>query len=358
MAELNPGNERIKYAYAEHLRYGEGKSEPTVRGIEKALHRWETHTGLADFATFNKAQAMAFRAALAKPPAGEKRLGAATILSTVKALQRFFGWLMLQPGMRRRIKPTDIAYLSLSEKDARAASASPSKPFPTLEQLKHVLATMPAETEIERRDRAVFALIMLTGARDDAAASLRIGNVDLDRGLIVQDPATVRTKASKLIETCILPLGEEVERAFTDWVRYLRADLLYGPDDPVFPQTQTRIDPQRGPVADGLKRAVWCNAAPIRAIFKRAFAAAGLPYFSPHRVRNTLVEYAYKQCRSPEELKAFSQNLGHANVATTLMSYGQIPLTRQMELIRNAGKGEDRDEELRLLMREISRKLG
>ncbi len=113
-----------------------------------------------------------------------------------------------------------------------------------------------------------------------------------------------------------------------------------------------------GPGTDGLKRAVWRNAAPIRAIFNRAFAAAGLPCFSPHRVRNTLVDYACKQCRSPEELKAFIQNLGHANVATTLMSYGRSPLTRQMELIRNAGKTEDRDGELRLLMKEISRKLG
>jgi hypothetical protein len=32
----------------------------------------------------------------------------------------------------------------------------------------------------------------------------------------------------------------------------------------------------------------WSSAGPIRAIFKDAFAAAGLPYFNPHSFRKTL----------------------------------------------------------------------
>lgn len=358
MEQINTKNERLKRAYIEHRRDLDQNAEATLRAIEKAIRRFEEHTRLADFATFDKKQAMAFREALAVPRGGTKQLSLATIRSTLRAVQEFFRWLSLQPGMKSRIKATDVAYLRLSEKDARAAAATPTKTFATMEQLKLVLETMPAGTVLERRDRAVFALIMLTGARDDAVASLRLRNVDLTRSLLVQDPASVRTKASKLIESVFLPLGESVERAFADWIAYLRADALYGPDDPVFPQTVTRIDPQLGPVADKVKPVIWSNAAPIRTIFKRAFAAAGLPYHSPHRVRNSIVEFAYRTSRTPEEFKAFSQNLGHANVATTLLSYGQIPLSRQMELIRNAGKGEDREEELRLLMRQIAQKLG
>lgn len=55
---------------------------------------------------------------------------------------------------------------------------------------------MPSATEVERRDRAVFALIMLTRIRDNAAASLRIKHVDLERMLILQDPTEVRTQNS------------------------------------------------------------------------------------------------------------------------------------------------------------------
>ena len=254
MPNFNPKNERIKHEYAEFLRQADQKSEATVRGVEKALLRFEEHTGFADFTSFSRAQAMAFRSVLAKPHPDKQSLSPSTILSTLKAIQRFLRWLILQPGMKSKIKATDIAFLNLSEKEIRAATAAPSKPFPSIEQLKRTLARMPTGTDIERRDRALFALLMMTGIRDNAAASLRVRHVDLDRMLIVQDPVAVRTKNSKLIESVLLPLGDEVERAFTHWIAYLRSDLLYGPDDPVFPQTATRIDPVRGPVAEGLKR--------------------------------------------------------------------------------------------------------
>ena len=253
MINCNPQNERIKRDYVEFLRQADKKSEATVRGVEKSILRFEQHTGFTDFKCFGKAQAISFRAALAKPETKDKPLSPATIHSTLTALQRFLRYLACQPGMKSKIKVTDIEYLNLSDKEVRAATSAPSKPFPTLEQLRHTLATMPAGTEIECRDRALFALLMMTGIRDNAAASLRIRHVDLDRMLIIQDPTTVRTKNSKLIESVLLPLGQDVERAFLDWVAYIRTGLLYGADDPVFPQTASRIDPVRGPLSDGLK---------------------------------------------------------------------------------------------------------
>jgi hypothetical protein len=36
-------------------------------------------------------------------------------------------------------------------------------------------------------------------------------------------------------------------------------------------------------------------------------------------------------------MKAWSQNLGHADVLTTFTSYGQLPSHRQGELIRQSG---------------------
>ena len=41
---------------------------------------------------------------------------------------------------------------------------------------------------------------------------------------------------------------------------------------------------------------------------------------------------------SPEEMKAWSQNLGHADVLTTFTSYGQVPTHRQGEIIRGLGE--------------------
>jgi hypothetical protein len=43
-------------------------------------------------------------------------------------------------------------------------------------------------------------------------------------------------------------------------------------------------------------------------------------------------------CKSPEEYKAWSQNLGHENVLTTFSSYGDVALHRQAEIIRGLGR--------------------
>ena len=353
MDKFNAENERIKRDYAEFLREADQKSEATVRGVEKAILRFEMYTDYSDFGRLNRDQAIGFRAALSSPADESKRLGNSTVLSTLKAVQRFFRWLAVQPGFKSKVDTNAIAYFNLSEKDIRAAKSTPSKPSPTMDQLKRALASLPAETILEKRDRAVFALLMMTGIRDNAAASLLLGHVDIDRQMIVQDPRTVRTKNSKLIESVLLPLGAEIEDVLFSWVRYLRDELGWQPDDPLFPQSKQRIDPQKGPIVDGIKRKVWSSAQPIRQIFKRAFAEAGLTYFTPHRVRNTVVEYAYLTCSTPEEFKAFSQNLGHESVVTTLSSYGQIPLARQRELIRSAGKSKDINAKLELLLEKL-----
>jgi hypothetical protein len=47
-----------------------------------------------------------------------------------------------------------------------------------------------------------------------------------------------------------------------------------------------------------------------------------------------LVRHAMTLELSAEAMKAWSQNLGHADVLTTFTSYGQVPVHRQGELIR------------------------
>jgi hypothetical protein len=85
--------------------------------------------------------------------------------------------------------------------------------------------------------------------------------------------------------------------------------------------------------ACGLDRSHWKNAGPIRRIFKEAFVRAGLPNFNPHSFRKTLVQLGEKRCRTPEQFKAWSQNLGHEKVLTTFSSYGAVAAGRQGEII-------------------------
>jgi integrase len=60
-----------------------------------------------------------------------------------------------------------------------------------------------------------------------------------------------------------------------------------------------------------------------------------LPYFTPHSFRHTLVHLGESLCNSPEDFKAWSQNLGHEAVLTTFLSYGTVGEHRQREIIQN-----------------------
>ena len=82
----------------------------------------------------------------------------------------------------------------------------------------------------------------------------------------------------------------------------------------------------------------WATSEPVRHIFHKAFTLAGLPYVNSQSFRSMLVRHAMALNLSLEEIKAWSQNLGHADVLTSLTGYGAVPTHRQAELVR-AGVG-------------------
>ena len=336
MTKRHPDNERIKHRYFEFLKQADGKSEQTIRQIEKTILRYEECTGFAGFKSFDQKKATDFKNALAKT-----NLAPATILSTVNGLKRFFGWLASQPGYKSRIRANDIEYLNLSEKDIRAASAPADKGYPSLQMIENVVAQLPAETPIQKRDRALIAFTAITGIRDGALISLKLKHFDIDRKLVLQNPLEVATKAGKRIDTFLFPLSDGFEQIFLDWVRYLREDQFFADNDSLFCKTAIGHDENDCFIASGLSREPWANASPIRGIFKVAFEAAGLPEFTPHSFRRMIVSEMYKRGLSVAEFKAWSQNLGHEGAGTTLSSYGKLSLEEQGRLIRDSAKSDD-----------------
>jgi integrase len=175
---------------------------------------------------------------------------------------------------------------------------------------------------------------MLTGARDGAIASMKLKHVDLTANSVTQDAREVKTKFSKTFTTFFFPVSEEIREIVAEWVLYLGREKLWGDDDPLFPATQVAPGPDHQFAVSGLQRAHWSSASPIRTIFREAFERAGLPYFNPHSFRSTLVRLGEDSCKTPEQFKAWSQNLGRERVLTTFLSYGEVSRDRQGELIR------------------------
>jgi integrase len=178
------------------------------------------------------------------------------------------------------------------------------------------------------------AFTLLTGARDSAIASMKLKHIDLIENCVHQDAREVKTKFSKTFTTFFFPVGEEIREIVAEWVHYLREVKLWGNDDPLFPATRIALGVTRQFEVAGLEREQWSSAEPIRKVFREAFGRAGLPYFHPHSLRKTLARLGEEVCKSPEEFKAWSQNLGHEKVLTTFLNYGSVAYDRQGEIIR------------------------
>lgn len=345
MAKHNAANTRIKREYFHYLKEARRRDDASIDQVAKAIARFEEAAGHKDFKRFHREQAVAFKKRLATEKAARtgKPLSHATVHSTLSALREFFIWLAGQPGYKSRIAYCDADYFNLSEKNVRIAKATREKPVPTLEQVHHVLAQMPAGTDIEKRNRALIALALLTGARGAALASLKLKHIDLEQGSIFQDARDVRTKGSKTFTTWFCPVGGDALQIVTGWCEHLRIGLLWGEDDPLFPKTYVGLGDQGDFQAVGLMREHWSGTGPIRTIYRRAFEAAGLRYYNPHCFRDALTQLGERVCTTPEEFKAWSQNVGHEHVLTTFMSYGKVPAARQAELIRGFGQPVNQD---------------
>jgi integrase len=140
-----------------------------------------------------------------------------------------------QPGYRKTIRYSHADYFGYPRKDAALVHQQQEPKGPTLEQIHHVLACMPSESPVHSRDRAIVALAILTGARDDAIASLRLKHLDLEERRLLQRPRDgVRTKASKTMAPLFFPVGAELVDILQVWIDCL-ATLHWDPDDPLFP---------------------------------------------------------------------------------------------------------------------------
>lgn len=343
MTKTNAANERIKRDYFIFLREAHRRDEQTIDGVAKSLVRFEQATGAKDFGRFHRQQAVNFKAKLsevANARTGE-RLSKATILATLRDLRAFFQWLSREAGFRKRITYADADYFNLPNKDIAIARARREPKVPTLDQVRHVLATMPTATAVERRNRALIAFTVVTTARVGALASFRLGHVDLDGGYVDQDGRTVRTKAAKSFRTVFMPFDDTAMAIVNEWVTELRRDHLFGPDDPLFPATAMGLDASGAFVSIGLLRKGWTTTEPVREVFRNAFAQAGLPYYNPHSFRSMIIRHAMTLDLTPEEMKALSQNLGHSDVLTTFTSYGSVPIQRQAALIRSLATNSD-----------------
>ena len=335
MAKRGKDNLRIKRKYLLWRKDAQGISEASLDKSAAAITLYDGWLGGKDFRAFHAERARSFKRHLAglRNERTGAPLSAATTNGILRELKAFFYWMADQPGYKSKISRSDADYLTPDRKSENARRGTLWKPHPSPAQARHVIETMPSDTVIERRNRALLAFLFLTGSREGAAISLPLRNLDLKSGCVQFDGRYVDTKFGKSFSTGFYPFGEFAEIILRDWATELMQVHLFSATDPLFPKTKVAVGVSRKFEAAGISREPWKSASSAAKIFKQAFADAGLPPFSPHRVRDTMIDLANDHCRTPEDFKAWSQNMGHDDVLTTFSSYGTVPPGRQMELM-------------------------
>lgn len=346
MTQVNADNERIKRRYIRHMQEARGLADSTIDNALRALLAYERFTAFRDFGKFRVKDAISFKRSLLAGGGKEAAEGShrSTIHNKLQPLQRFLTWLAEQPGFRTKIQFSDVEYLNLPNRDVQIARDQAGKPAPALEQVQHAIRCMPSDTDLEKRDRAVMCCALLTGARVMALATLKLRHIRSDRLGIDQDARDVRTKFSKSFTSFFLPVGDDIRGMFLEYVDFLR-DLRFNGEDSLFPRTKQAVGDACHIHTVGLSRKHWSTADPVRRIFRQAFARAGIPYYTPHALRRTLTLLGQRICRTPEELKAWSQSLAHNSVLTTFTSYGAVPFVRQAEILTSLRAPVNREED-------------
>lgn len=335
MRKFHAENERLKRKYIAFLKETKGQDHKSLDKVQSALVRFEQSTGFKPFKKFHIEQASRFKNELAK--AKNERTGAslslATIDATLRQVKGFFQWLSREQGFKKVLVFRDAEYFNNNANDARAAHAQRDVPYPSMKACEVAFQAMPEGDDIRRRDKAIFAFIMLTGTRVSAVASLKLKHVNLTDQLVFQDGREVNTKNSKSFSSAFFPVGKPYFDCFTAWVSYLRDEKYFGGEDPLFPAPERKIVNGKFDYST-LSRSAYSNSQKINQVIGNAFSMVQMPKYTPHSFRKTLGHLMSELDLSVEAQKAWSQNLGHDNFATTVDSYIPVSTRRQTDIIK------------------------
>lgn len=323
----NAHNERLKYRYYDYLHHTKGFSEKSMKTIRANLLRCERLLNFADFADYDRDMGKKLKKRLK-----DSALSQSVVSSSLSHLKQCLLWLKEQQGYRRKLHVCDINYLSVTLQEKRALGYTRLQRYPSVEDMVETLLKMPYCTPKEKRNRAMLALIMLTGIRDGTLPHLLLKHIDLAKQTLIVDPKEVPVKGGHYYIAQFVPLPAIVLQIFEEYINMLRQQYGFTGNHPLFPKLERRIS--NGIFAEGdFSTEHMKDEQMIRRVVIGAFEDAIGESYSPHKIRHTLADMGKNICKSPRQLKAWSQNLGHQSTDHLMETYGQLDPETQRDII-------------------------
>jgi len=156
-------------------------------------------------------------------------------------------------------------------------------------EIEMLLATPDTSDEIGLRDRAILELMYASGLRVSEAANVKIGDIDLDAGIL-----TTTGKGSK---TRRVPVG-------TSAVEWLKSYLVLRRRKPDIEVDNLFVTASGSPI----------DRQTIYLAIKKYGAQCGLDDISPHTLRHS---FATHLVQNNADIRSVQTMLGHVDISTT-----------------------------------------
>lgn len=328
--ETPNSNQRGLCHYRVFLEQHEELQTDTVDEHLRSLARISAVFGHRPFETIEIADVVRLKDKLRElRPDGESgRHSPSAVTHTLWHGGAFFRWLGERPGTR--VDPHLPGYFNLSRRERAAAGDAVKDSSLTFDQAICIFIAMPSSDPLAIRNRAIFAVLLVTGMRSAALRTLRGKHVNPDTRWINQDPREVDTKFSKHIRTYCLDLGHGLLEAIRLWSR-CRAGLGFGVSDAFFlPDRYLQPNGLRlgyRPASDDPAQC-WKSDDPVQQIIKTAAASAGFEpaAIASHDFRKTIHPFLARRGNMvvAEEV-ALQLNFGQTPTEVIRKHYGRMP---------------------------------
>jgi integrase len=270
----------------------------------------------------------------------DKPLASASVIKCLAFTRQFFVFARREWPLR--YKPISESWIEMLQPPRHILTNASLliRQYYTLDDVLKIASTS-TDTLHEERGKVAVCMLFLSGMRADTLASLPISCVDISNRTIRQIPSEgVRTKNSKAAITYLLNSSElsSVTRVVTRWDELVRASL---PPNALWYSTLTKDGMTITPTTRAFEGRNNVIERDVRLICTKA----GMPYMSPHKLKHGHVVYARSLARTPEEIKAISQNAMHSNSIITDQIYGRLTDNNTRNLILGLGQNRTGDLE-------------
>jgi integrase/recombinase XerC len=279
--------------FLQHLKTERGASENTLVNYEIDLRRWLKFLSRQDTSASQRERLIdlrMLRAFLGEEMEQYERSSVARRLSVIKGFLKYL--------YREGEIPRNLSKL--------IATPKPEEKLPLVlkpDQIVRMIESLPAQTLLQKRTRAIVEMLYSTGIRVSELVGLTYENLDFRAG-------TVRV-LGKGDKERLVPMGRHCQRAIHDYIGAIPAPLRPGPGSPVFLNR------------DGGALSVRSVQRDLRRLALDTLGGEGAKV-SPHTFRHSCATHLLA---GGAGLREIQELLGHRSLVTT-QKYTQVDIER------------------------------